>query len=121
MSPMGSNSEVWARNWAVRFTFKNRRRQPGLSGSKSARRRHAPFRGPRLCSTIVTGGTCRSPACSRQTRLAVTMSFMESLISETVDLGEEDRRPERLNRYGSVAVTIREPTNRRDVRRWLMH
>ena len=34
-----SNSEVRARNWAVRFTLKNRRRQPGLSGLKSAKRR----------------------------------------------------------------------------------
>jgi hypothetical protein len=32
----GSNSEVRARNWAVRFTLKNRHRQPGLSGPKSA-------------------------------------------------------------------------------------
>ena len=32
----GSNSEVRVRNWAVRFTLKNRRRQPGLSGPKSA-------------------------------------------------------------------------------------
>ena len=32
----GSNSEVRARNWTVRFTLKNRRRQPGLSGPKSA-------------------------------------------------------------------------------------
>jgi hypothetical protein len=31
----GSNSEVRARNWAVRFTLKNRRRQPGLSGPKT--------------------------------------------------------------------------------------
>jgi hypothetical protein len=34
-----SNSEVRARNWAVGFTL-NRRRQPGLSGPKSANRRH---------------------------------------------------------------------------------
>src|ERR1700726_3604901 len=32
----GSNSEVRARNWAVRLTLKNRHRQPGLSGPKSA-------------------------------------------------------------------------------------
>jgi len=32
----GSNSEVRARNWVVRFTLKNRRRQPGLSGPRSA-------------------------------------------------------------------------------------
>jgi hypothetical protein len=31
-----SNSEVRARNWTVRLTLKNRRRQPGLSGPKSA-------------------------------------------------------------------------------------
>jgi hypothetical protein len=37
----GSNSDVRARNWAVRFTLKNRRRQPGLSGPKSANRRHS--------------------------------------------------------------------------------
>jgi hypothetical protein len=35
-SALGSNSEVRARNWAVRFTLKNRHRQPGLSGPKSA-------------------------------------------------------------------------------------
>jgi hypothetical protein len=35
----GSNSEVRARHWAVRFTLKNRRRQSGLSGPKSARSR----------------------------------------------------------------------------------
>ena len=29
-----------SRNWAVRFTLKNRRRQPGLSGPKSANKRH---------------------------------------------------------------------------------
>ena len=34
-----SNSEVRARNWEVRFTLKNRHRQPGLSGPKSANRR----------------------------------------------------------------------------------
>jgi len=28
--------EVRAPNWAVRFTLKNRRRRPGLSGRKSA-------------------------------------------------------------------------------------
>ncbi len=39
MSAKGSNSEVRARNSAVRFTLKNRRRQPGLSGPKSARTR----------------------------------------------------------------------------------
>jgi hypothetical protein len=33
---LGLNSEVRARNWTVRFTLKNRRRQPGLSGPKSA-------------------------------------------------------------------------------------
>ena len=33
---IGSNSEVQARNWGVRFTLKNRHRQPGLSGPKSA-------------------------------------------------------------------------------------
>jgi hypothetical protein len=33
---LGSNSEVRARNWAVRFTLKNRHHQPGLSGPKSA-------------------------------------------------------------------------------------
>ena len=32
----GSNSEVRARNWAVSFTLKYRRRQPGLSGPKRA-------------------------------------------------------------------------------------
>ncbi len=32
----GSNSEVRARSLAVRFTLKNRHRQPGLSGPKSA-------------------------------------------------------------------------------------
>ena len=37
----GSNSEVRARHWAVRFTLKNRRRQPGLSGPKSAKSIHA--------------------------------------------------------------------------------
>ena len=37
MSGLGSNSEVRARNWEVRFTLTNRRRQPGLSRPKSAR------------------------------------------------------------------------------------
>jgi hypothetical protein len=38
-SVLGSNSEVRARNWAARFILKNRRRQPGLSGPKSAKNR----------------------------------------------------------------------------------
>ena len=42
----GSNSEVRAFNSAVRFTLKNRRRQPGLSGPKSANN------GSALCSII---------------------------------------------------------------------
>jgi hypothetical protein len=33
---IGSNSEVQARNWGVRFTLKNRHRQPSRSGPKSA-------------------------------------------------------------------------------------
>jgi hypothetical protein len=32
---------IVARNWSVRFTLKNRRRQPGLSGPKSANGGHA--------------------------------------------------------------------------------
>ena len=43
---IGPNSEVRARNWAVRFTLKNRRRQPGLSGPKSANGRHRRLRRP---------------------------------------------------------------------------
>jgi hypothetical protein len=38
----GSNSEVRARNSAVRFTLKIRHHQPGLSGPKSANKRHTP-------------------------------------------------------------------------------
>ena len=33
-SGQGPSSEVRARNWPVRFTLKNGRRQPGLSGPK---------------------------------------------------------------------------------------
>jgi hypothetical protein len=87
----GSFASVWPNHADFRSTPVNGHSQDRRACLKGANRRHAPFRGPRLCSTIVTGGTCRSPACSRQTRLAVTMSFMESLFSETVDLGEEDR------------------------------
>jgi hypothetical protein len=41
MSARGSNSEVWVRNWEVRFALNNGHRQPDLSGPKRARTRHA--------------------------------------------------------------------------------
>jgi hypothetical protein len=37
---LSSNSEVQARNGEVRFSLKNRHRQAGLSGPKSANKRH---------------------------------------------------------------------------------
>ena len=36
----GSFSDLGARSCEVRFTLKNRRREPGLSGPKSANKRH---------------------------------------------------------------------------------
>jgi len=36
----GSNSEVPARNWEVRFALSNGHRLPGLSGPKSANGQH---------------------------------------------------------------------------------
>ena len=36
-----------------------------------------PFRAHDCAGTIVAEGTCRSPAYSRRTRLAIAMSFME--------------------------------------------
>jgi len=37
---VGSNSEVPARNWEVRFALSNGHRLPGLSGPKSANGQH---------------------------------------------------------------------------------
>jgi len=45
----------WARNWAVRFTLKNRHRQPGLSGPKSATSGH-------IARAHLTGGLWKFPA-----------------------------------------------------------
>jgi len=54
MSEMGQKAEVQARNGEVRFSLKNRHRQAGLSGPKSAKGRHRtdPFNRP----IILEGG-----------------------------------------------------------------
>ena len=62
----GSNSEVRARNWAVRFTLKNRRRQPGLSGPKSVKSR---------CGAVALGRTYPLPPLSSGGALVVPPSL----------------------------------------------
>ena len=59
MTAKGQIREVRARNWAVRFTLKNRHRQPGLSGPKSA------ITGSRCLLNHVVGTDEESPGFRR--------------------------------------------------------